>query len=149
LLGGYGFVKGAVRNQPRGFHYADVDLWVRMAAGAKVWHTGTVWHRDVFAFTPILPQWVDHEWEAGLIYFTVLRLCGPLGLMALKVALGILALWISLHAALRAGASYPAVFLLASILSANATSSPGRWSPPTPPYRSSRAAMLRGVSIHA
>lgn len=94
-------------------HYADLDLWARLAVGAKVWHTGTVWSRDVFAFTPVLPRWVDHEWGAGLVYFAVLRLLGPAGLMLLKLALGTLAVWIPLAAARRMSASLAAIFLLA------------------------------------
>jgi hypothetical protein len=94
-------------------HYADPDLWARLAVGAKVWHTGSVWRHDVFAFTPVLPFWVDHEWGAGLIYFTVMYLGGPLGLMLLKLALGILAVFIPILAARREGASNPALYLLA------------------------------------
>ncbi len=94
-------------------HYADVDLWARLAVGAKVWHTGSVWRHDVFAFTPVLPFWVDHEWGAGLVYYAVLRLGGAFGLMLLKLVLGTLAVLIPLLAARREGVSNPALFLLA------------------------------------
>ena len=46
----------------------DGDLWARLAVGAEFFKNHTVWRHDVFAFTPTLPQWIDHEWGAGVIF---------------------------------------------------------------------------------
>ncbi len=93
---------------------ADNDLWARLAVGARFWHTGTLWSRDVFAFTPTLPAWIDHEWGAGVIFFTVLKIGGPAGLMLLKILLALTALGLALDTARRRGAT-PPVLLLAAI----------------------------------
>src|SRR5438128_2407585 len=49
------------------YHIADGDLWAKLALGASVWLRGEVPHHDVFAFTPILPEYIDHEWGSGVI----------------------------------------------------------------------------------
>jgi hypothetical protein len=82
---------------------ADGDLWSRLAAGASVHFTGHVWARDVFAFTPALPRWIDHEWGAGVVFFSVLDHWGPAGLMTLKVLLAFAALGLALASARQAG----------------------------------------------
>ena len=93
---------------------ADNDLWARLAVGAKVWHTGSLWRHDVFAFTPVLPQWVDHEWGMGLLAYAVLKAGGSSGLMLLKIALAFAALGLALDTARRRGAP-PAVLLAVAI----------------------------------
>jgi hypothetical protein len=82
---------------------ADGDLWARLAAGASIHFTGHVWARDVFAFTPTLTRWVDHEWGAGVVFFTVLDWWGPGGLMTLKVLLAFTALGLALATGRQAG----------------------------------------------
>lgn len=66
---------------------ADGDLWGKLAIGAYVWHWGTVPDHDLYAFTPVLPHYVEHEWGAGTIFFGVLKFFGPAGLMLLKILL--------------------------------------------------------------
>src|SRR6266511_3228457 len=47
------------------FHsVADGDLWAKLALGASVWEgaPGGLPDHDLFAFTPTLPRYVDHEW---------------------------------------------------------------------------------------
>lgn len=92
---------------------ADNDLWARLAVGAHAWRTGTLWSHDVFAFTPTLPQWVDHEWGAGLVFFTVLKAGGSPGLMLLKIALALAALSLALDTARRRGAATAVLLLVA------------------------------------
>ena len=48
-------------------HIADGDLWAKLALGAHVWLRGGVPLHDTFAFTPTLPEYIDHEWGAGAI----------------------------------------------------------------------------------
>lgn len=92
---------------------ADNDLWARLAVGARAWHTATLWTRDVFAFTPTLPEWVDHEWGAGLIFFTVLKAGGSAGLMILKIGLALAALGLALDTGRRRGAPAAVLLLIA------------------------------------
>ncbi|HEY4984615.1 MAG TPA: hypothetical protein VIJ24_06085 [Verrucomicrobiae bacterium] len=54
-------------------HVADGDLWGKLAIGAHVWKFGNVPVSDSFAFTPVLPQYIEHEWGAGTIFFGVLK----------------------------------------------------------------------------
>ena len=89
------------------FHnLADGDLWAKLALGAAVWNQGHLPTADVFAFTPVLPVYVDHEWGSGLIFFTVLKWFGPSGLMWLKVLLAFTALGCAFAIAARAKVSW-------------------------------------------
>src|SRR5437762_7998980 len=56
-------------------HIADGDLWAKLAIGASVWLRGEVPHHDIFAFTPTLPKYIDHEWGAGVLFYGLLRFC--------------------------------------------------------------------------
>jgi hypothetical protein len=69
------------------YHIADGDLWAKLAIGAFVWIRGAVPHHDLFAFTPTLPKYIDHEWGAGALFYGLLHGCGPSALMALKIVL--------------------------------------------------------------
>lgn len=91
---------------------ADGDLWGRLSAGASVYFTGHVWTRDVFAFTPILPRWIDHEWGAGVMFLAILDHFGPQGLMVLKLLLAFTALGFALATARQAG---PAPLLILAL----------------------------------
>src|SRR5215831_6936900 len=65
----------------------DADLWAKLALGAHVWKYGSLPQHDSFAFTPTLPEYVDHEWGAGTIFFGLLKFLGPSALMWLKILL--------------------------------------------------------------
>jgi hypothetical protein len=71
------------------FHEADEDLWGRMAAGRLTLSEGRVPEKDVFAYVPTRPLWVDHEWLSGVIFDGVHRLSGGAGLLVLRAALGV------------------------------------------------------------
>lgn len=94
-------------------HIADGDLWAKLALGAEVWLRGALPGQDRFSFTPTLPSYVDHEWGAGLVFYGVLRLVGPGGLMALKISLALGALFTALAAARRLGTNWNALLVLA------------------------------------
>jgi hypothetical protein len=79
-------------------HITDGDLWGKLAVGAYFWHFGTVPDHDLFAFTPVLPHYIEHEWGAGTIFFGVLKYVGPAGLMLLKIVLAFGALLAALAA---------------------------------------------------
>jgi len=92
---------------------ADGDLWNKLAIGAHVWRFGTVPVRDMFAFTPVLPTYIEHEWGAGTIFFGVLKFFGPEGLMALKILLAFGALWAAMAAGRTMGCGWEALLVLA------------------------------------
>jgi hypothetical protein len=91
----------------------DGDLWARLAVGAHAWRTGSLMRHDVFAFTPTLPEWIDHEWGAGVIFYGLLNAFGPAALMILKIVTACAALLVCLFAARRNGTGWAALLLLA------------------------------------
>lgn len=94
-------------------HIADGDLWAKLALGAHVWLRGGVPLHDTFAFTPTLPEYIDHEWGAGAIFFALLKLFGPAALMVLKIILALGALFTALAVGRRLGTNWNALLLLA------------------------------------
>jgi hypothetical protein len=75
------------------FHnITEGDLWAQLAIGESVWEHGHLLRRDVFAFTPTLREWIAHEWGAGVVFYGVLKIFGPPGLMGLKTVLALGAL---------------------------------------------------------
>ncbi len=97
------------------FHnLADGDLWAKLALGASFWQTGSFPRHDLFAFTPVLPVYVDHEAGSGVIFFLVLKWFGPAGLLLLKMVLALAALGIGILLARRFERSWAVLFLLAA-----------------------------------
>lgn len=94
-------------------HIADGDLWAKLALGASVWDHGDVLRHDIFAFTPVLPTYIDHEWGAGLIFFSFLKWFGPTSLMMLKAALALATFGVALLYARRGKISWPILWLIA------------------------------------
>jgi hypothetical protein len=77
------------------FHnITDGDLWAKLAIGSTLWNTGHMPRHDLYAFTPTLPQYIDHEWGAGVVFYSLLQWFGPFSLILLRMvlALGLLAL---------------------------------------------------------
>ena len=67
------------------FHnITDGDLWAKLAIGETLWNTGHIPRHDVYAFTPDLPEYIDHEWGAGVVFYAMLQWFGPAGLMLLR-----------------------------------------------------------------
>jgi len=66
---------------------ADADLWARLAVGSFFFKTGTILRHDIFAYTPTKNLWIDHEWGAGVIFYSLIHYFGDLGLFALKFSL--------------------------------------------------------------
>ena len=96
------------------FHnVADGDLWAKLALGAAIWNDGKLPMHDLFAFTPTLPVYVDHEWGSGLIFFTFLKLFGPGSLLILKGVLALLAIGIALALARRFETNWPVLLAFA------------------------------------
>jgi hypothetical protein len=90
----------------------DGDLWARLAVGAHVWKTGALMRHDVFAFTPTLPEWIDHEWGAGVLFFALLNWFGPASLMIFKIGAALGALAVCIAASRASGAKWVGVLIL-------------------------------------
>jgi hypothetical protein len=96
------------------FHdIAEGDLWGKLAIGASLWEQGHLLPRDVFAFTPTLPTYVDHEWGTGVVLYTLVKLFGSPGLMLLKMALAFGALGFALQTGRRQGCDWNVLLLVA------------------------------------
>jgi hypothetical protein len=94
-------------------HITEGDLWAQLAIGASVWEKGKLLRHDIFAFTPTLPEWIAHEWGAGVVFYGVLKALGPAGLMWLKIILPIGALGFAFATGRRQGCETPVLLLIA------------------------------------
>ena len=94
------------------FNTADGDLWAKLAIGAYSFQNHSLPAKDFFAFTPVLPNYVDHEWGAGLVFYALVYWLGPGSLMVLKLLLGTMALMIALVTARKAGTDWNLLLLL-------------------------------------
>ena len=65
----------------------DPDVWARLAVGKLIVESGAVPDQDPFAYTPRRPQWIDHEWGAGVVFYLVASMGGQVGLLVLKALL--------------------------------------------------------------
>ena len=96
------------------FHnIADGDVWAKLVLGAAVWRDGRLPMHDLFAFTPVLPRYVDHEWGSGLVFFTCLKLFGSSSLILLKIILAFVTLGSALLLARRFESDWPTLLALA------------------------------------
>jgi hypothetical protein len=96
------------------FHnITDGDLWAKLAIGSWLWDTGEILRHDVFAFTPTLPKYIDHEWGAGVVFFTLLKWFGPSSLVLLRIVLAVALLGLAFIAAKRNQCDENVLLLLA------------------------------------
>jgi hypothetical protein len=95
------------------FNFTDGDLWAKLALGAHMWICGSILPHDVFAFTPVLPEYIDHEWGAGFIFYACLKWFGPDSLMVLKLFLAFGALTWAMLVGRRLGCDWNTLLALA------------------------------------
>lgn len=78
---------------------------------------GSVPRVDPFAFTEKLPQWIDHEWLSGVVFYLTAASLGDMGLILLKLVIGMLtALCVIRVAKIYAPSSHPRLLWLALCL---------------------------------
>ena len=92
---------------------ADGDLWARFAQGASIWKAGHLIQKDIFAFTPVLPEYVDHEWGSGLIFFSLLKIFGPGSLLLFKIITACGAIFFAVKAARINNVKWPTILFVA------------------------------------
>jgi hypothetical protein len=68
-------------------HSPDYDLWARLAVGSIFFQTGGVLHHDIFSYLPTKIHWIDHEWGAGVIFYSFTKFLGEWGIFILKAAI--------------------------------------------------------------
>lgn len=78
---------------------ADPDLFARVAMGRLTVSQGRVPLTDPFSFTEKLPQWIDHEWLSGVVFYLTANTFGDLGLILLKLLLATLTALCVIHVA--------------------------------------------------
>lgn len=61
----------------------DYDLWARLLVGKHIFETGSIMKTDIFSYTPT-HFWYDHEWGSSIIFYTVFKYFGGVGLTLLK-----------------------------------------------------------------
>src|SRR5690349_12740586 len=66
---------------------ADPDLWGHLTWGRLMIHDRTLLRTDTFSYTAAGRPFFDHEWLADLLTAEVFDTFGPVGLIALKLAL--------------------------------------------------------------
>lgn len=64
----------------------DYDLWSRLIVGKSILESGIILKHDFLSYTQT-HFWLDHEWGSGLIFYTIYKYFGDLGLVALKGSL--------------------------------------------------------------
>jgi hypothetical protein len=75
----------------------DPDLWGHVKYGALIVTTGSVPRTDPYSFTSDHP-WVNHEWLSEVAMFGAYRAAGARGLIALRLGLIAVILWIAARA---------------------------------------------------
>jgi hypothetical protein len=63
---------------------ADLDNWHQMALIRESLAAGHLLRTDVFAYTPTLPQVIDHEWGAGALLYITVKVFGGWAIVPLK-----------------------------------------------------------------
>ncbi|HEX8203203.1 MAG TPA: hypothetical protein VF590_22190, partial [Isosphaeraceae bacterium] len=71
------------------FRCGDPDIWGRMAVGRLFLERGRMPRSDPFAYTPTLPEWIDHEWLSGVVFYLVHAWSGEAGLILQKALFGL------------------------------------------------------------
>jgi hypothetical protein len=94
---------------------ADPDLWGYLAYGRLFVEHG-VTTRDPFAYTSAPFEWVPFEYGAQILLWLAYSAAGPAGLIALKTALGGIAVYF-LYVAIRATTDSPSIWLPVFVLS--------------------------------
>ena len=71
------------------YNFVDIDLWHQMALIRESMAASHLLRADVYAYTPTIQPWIDHEWGAGAIaYFGTLWLGGR-AILILKSSLAL------------------------------------------------------------
>ena len=86
------------------YNFVDIDIWHQMALIRESLAAGHLLRADVYAYTPTIRPWVDHEWGAGAIAFFLTAWLEPRSILLVKFAAALGSLWACFSCARRRGA---------------------------------------------
>lgn len=86
------------------YNFVDIDIWHQMALIRESLAAGHLLAADVYAYTPTIRPWVDHEWGAGAIAYFLTAWLGSRSILVLKFAAALGTLWVCFCCARRRGA---------------------------------------------
>ena len=66
------------------YNFVDIDLWHQMALIRESLSVGHLLKTDIYAYTPTIHPWIDHEWGAGAIAYFGARWLGSRAIIFLK-----------------------------------------------------------------
>ncbi len=58
----------------------DYDFFARLIVGERFIEDGILPFKDFLSFTPTHP-WYDHEWGSSVVFYAILKLIGPIGIL--------------------------------------------------------------------
>jgi hypothetical protein len=86
------------------FNFVDIDIWHQMALIRESLAAGHLLTVDVYAYTPTIRPWVDHEWGAGAIAYFLTAWFGSRSIVLLKFTAALGTLVVCFFCARRRGA---------------------------------------------
>ena len=78
------------------FSYPEVDpdLWGHLFFGREILRSGSLPVHNLYSYTASGQVWINHEWLAEVIFYSIYHFFGAPGLILLKVILGAGVIWI-------------------------------------------------------
>ena len=76
------------------FFTADPDLWGHIKFGQDTWEQGALHRVDPYSYTAVNHEWINHEWLSEILMFLVWDNFGSPGLLAMKMLMGLLIVFI-------------------------------------------------------
>lgn len=78
------------------FSYPEVDpdLWGHLFFGREILWSGQLPLYNLYSFTAPDHPWVNHEWLAEVIFYSIFHLFGSPGLILFKVVVGAIIVWL-------------------------------------------------------
>jgi len=86
------------------YNFVDIDIWHQMALIRESLAAGRLLTVDVYAYTPTIRPWVDHEWGAGAIAYFLTAWFGSRSIVLLKFTAALGTLLVCFFCARRRGA---------------------------------------------
>lgn len=72
----------------------DPDLWGHLFFGREILQAGSLPAKNLYSYTAPEHPWINHEWLAEAVFYSVFYLLGSPGLILLKLALAAGLVWI-------------------------------------------------------
>ncbi|MCO6431469.1 MAG: hypothetical protein J5J00_11460 [Deltaproteobacteria bacterium] len=73
---------------------ADNDLFIHLLSGGLILNSGSIPQSDIFSYTALSNEWVNHEWLSQLIFAAIWETGGNGSLLLFKTSLGLGTVWL-------------------------------------------------------